>query len=175
MSAAAGGPPAVVVGVTGHRHFGDDPRAPWYVHAECVRILDRLRELARYRGAHLEACSALAAGADQLFAQAAVGLGIPLVAVVPFDDYPLDFEGEDRARYEALLALCDRVHRLPRKRRSEEGYLAAGKWIADRADYLVAVWNGLPAAGKGGTGDIVRYASTRRCIVLRIDPAALPS
>jgi hypothetical protein len=174
MSPAAGGPPAVVVGVTGHRHLGDDPRAPWFVHAECVRILDRLRELARFRGAGVEACSSLAVGADQLFAQAAVGLGIPLVAVIPFDDYPLDFEGEDLARYGALLAASARVHRLPRKRRSQEGYLAAGQWIADRADYLVAVWNGLPAAGKGGTGDIVRYARGKRCRVLRIDPTAPP-
>ena len=46
--------PAVLrVGVTGHRKLGADPRVGWHVHAECVRILDRLQQLARYRSAGL--------------------------------------------------------------------------------------------------------------------------
>src|SRR4051794_1928989 len=93
-------PPVVAVGVTGHRHLGDDPRTPWFVLAECVRILDRLRDVAVIGEAKVVAYSALAIGADQLFAQAALGLGLSLVGVLPFADYPEDFSPEERPAFE---------------------------------------------------------------------------
>ncbi|MBX2799455.1 MAG: hypothetical protein KTR31_17400 [Myxococcales bacterium] len=158
------------VGVTGHRKLGADPRVARKVHAQCVHILSTWQALSPYAGP-VQAVSALAIGADQLFAEAALGLQIPLVGVIPFDDYPEDFEGPDRARFEELVDLCDRVERLPRKRRTNRAYLAAGHWVVDHVDHLVAVWNGAPAAGVGGTGDVVAYAQKRRCPVLRIDPA----
>ena len=40
--------------------------------------------------------------------------------------------------------------------------LAAGRAVADRADVTIAIWDGHPAAGKGGTGDIVGYLRERR-------------
>jgi hypothetical protein len=162
----------VGVGVTGHRHLGDDPRTPYIVHAQCVRLLDRLQDLARYRGATLTAYSALAVGADQLFAEAAVGLGIPLVGVIPFESYPADFEGDERRRFETLLGLCRDVHRLAAKQRSDRAYLKGGLWVVNQVEYLIAVWNGLPAAGLGGTGDVVAYAEKKGRTVLRIDPNA---
>jgi hypothetical protein len=167
--------PVLPVGVTGHRKLGDDPCQRWYVHAQCVRILDRLQALAAFRSAEVVAYTSLAVGADQLFAQAALGLGMPVVAVLPFVDYSNDFDGEDRAAFEALLQRCRDVRQLDRKRRSNQAYLDAGLWIVDEVEYLVAVWNGLPAAGKGGTADVVAYAVKKRCPVLRIDPAAAPA
>jgi hypothetical protein len=163
--------PVLRVGVTGHRHLGDDPGVAWFVHARCALLLDRLQGLARLAHRRVCAYSALAIGADQLFAQAALGLGIPLVGVIPFEDYPLDFPGADRDTYEALLARCVKVQQLPNKRRSEKAYFDAGKWVANQVEYLVAVWNGLPAAGLGGTGDVVAYAEKKKRIVLRINPA----
>jgi hypothetical protein len=164
-------PPAEVwgVGVTGHRKLGSDPRTPLVVHARCVRILERLEELARQSRAGLRAYSALAIGADMLFAQAAVGLGIPLVGIIPFADYPNDFQGSDRAQFELLLGLCAEVRRLPGKKRSHQGYFRAGKVMVDRIDYLVAVWDGRPAAGVGGTGDVVAYAQSKKRPILHID------
>src|SRR5262245_50111872 len=115
-------PVVLRVGVTGHRKLGGDPRTAWYVQAQCVRILDRLRELARYQGGTVLAYSALAIGADQLFAHAALGLGMPLVGLIPFEDYPDDFEGDDRPRFERLVELCREVQRLPGKKRSNKAY-----------------------------------------------------
>jgi hypothetical protein len=163
--------PVLRVGVTGHRHLGDDPAVAWFVHARCAILLDRLQALARLSHGRICAYSALAVGADQLFAQAALGLGIPLVGVIPFVDYPQDFPGADRDTYEAILARCVKVQQLPNRRRSEKAYFDAGKWVANQVEYLVAVWNGLPAAGLGGTGDVVAYAERKKRVVLRIDPA----
>jgi hypothetical protein len=173
MASGDGKARAIGVGITGHRKLGPDSRVGWYVHAQCVRALGQLRSLAEMQQTAVVAYSALAIGADQLFAQAAVGLGIPLVGAIPFEGYADDFDGEDRRHFETLLSQCCRVHRLPNKRRSLRAYLDVGKWIVDQVDYLVAVWNGLPAQGKGGTGDIVAYAARRKRPVLRIDPAAV--
>lgn len=171
MSEKASAPQALKVGVSGHRKLGSDPRTAWRVHAECVRRLAMLQELAAAEERPVEAYSALAIGADQLFARAALGLGIPVVGVIPFADYPADFEGPDREAYETLKALCCRVHAMPHQRRTDRAYLEMGHWVVDQADYLVAVWNGLPAAGMGGTGDVVAYARRNGTPVLRIDPA----
>jgi hypothetical protein len=160
------------VGVTGHRKLGDDPRVAWFVHVECVRILDHLLDLARYRNAGVVAYSALAIGADTLFAQAALGLGLPLVGILPFEEYPADFEGVDRKQFETLLGLCSEVQRLPLKRRSNRAYEQGGLRMVDQVEHVVAVWNGLPAAGRGGTGDIVKYAEKKQRCVWRIDPGA---
>lgn len=174
MTVQAVGPATIRVGVTGHRKLGPDPRTGWYVHVQCVRILIRLQELACWQEARLVAYSALAEGADQLFAQAALGLGIPLVGVIPFKDYADDFTGEERDQFGALLDQCQEVHRLPLKRRSNQAYLVAGQWVVDQAEYVMAVWDGRPAAGKGGTGDVVAYAQEKGRAVLRIDPGAAP-
>jgi hypothetical protein len=160
---------ALRVGVTGHRNLGLDPTAAWTVHAQCVRILDRLRGVAELGKAGVVAYTALAVGADQLFGRAAVGLGIPLVGVVPFESYAADFVGPEREDYEALLLRCHLVHRLPHKRRSNKAYMDAGRWLVDQTTHLVAVWDGLPAAGLGGTGDVVAYAERKGRTVLRID------
>jgi len=170
MRSATSDSAVIRVGVTGHRKLGDDPAARWRVHAECVRALTRLEDVARLERAAVEAYSALAVGADQLFAKAALGLGIPLVGVIPFEDYPNDFKGADRDQFETLLARCRHVHRLPAKRRSDRAYLKAGLWIVDHVDFLVAAWDGKPAARVGGTGDVVAYAQGKSRPVFHIDP-----
>jgi hypothetical protein len=163
---------ALGVGVTGHRKLGADPLVSWYVFAQCVRLLDRLQALAQIRQAEVVAYSALAVGADQLFAQAALGLGIPLVGVIPFDNYPADFDGADRDHFDDLVRRCREVERLPYKGRSNRAYFEAGKWVVKAADYLVAVWDGRPAAALGGTADVVVYAEKKGRTVFRIDPTA---
>jgi hypothetical protein len=69
-----------------------------------------------------------------------------------------------RLFYSALLS--NRTHRvspvneLPYPTPTEAAYFAAGKLIVNRCDLLLAVWDGQPAGGLGGTGDIVGYART---------------
>ena len=36
--------------------------------------------------------------------------------------------------------------------------MAAGRLLVERSDRLIAVWDGLPARGPGGTADVVAYA-----------------
>lgn len=158
------------VGVTGHRRLGTDPRSAWRVWAECAALLDRLREIARGQGKPLVAWSALAVGADTLFARAAVGLGIPLRGVIPFHDYPDDFQGDERRQFDEILGMCEHVDRLPARKKSDQAYLKAGLWVVDHSDVVIAVWDGRPAAGTGGTGDVADYAVRKGKLLLRVDP-----
>jgi hypothetical protein len=52
-----------------------------------------------------------------------------------------------------------------------DAYLEAGVRTVDECDLLLAVWNGEPAAGRGGTGEIVAYARTQEKPVWCIDSA----
>ena len=43
----------------------------------------------------------------------------------------------------------------------EAAYAAAGLAVLDRCDLLIALWDGMPARGPGGTGDQVAEARAR--------------
>jgi len=122
--------------------------------------------------------SALASGPDQWTAHDAATLGFELQCVLPFarDEYRQDFgggsdrAGQPEAEYLRLLGLASAVFELDgRVVRSERGerlpdgrsYQAAGRAILRQSDLLVALWDGRPAQGTGGTGEIVDEAVGR--------------
>lgn len=117
------------------------------------------------------AWSMLAEGADRLVANAALHRGMSIAAVLPFDDYELDFKGASRKEFANQLTQCIEVIRLSRPR-SPSGYLQAGKEIVDRARVLIAVWDGTRVEGTGGTAQIVSYAHKKGLEVIRVDPTA---
>ncbi|WP_328539574.1 hypothetical protein [Streptomyces sp. NBC_00344] len=138
------------IGVTGHRSI--PPEA--FVH-----VRDALRTLLCGHMDSMEALSSLAAGADQLFAGIALECGAELTAVIPSGDYELGFDDEDElAGYRWLRSRATQEIRMGFTHSTDEAYFAAGAYIADNCDRLVAVWDGRPARGRGGTGDIVSYA-----------------
>jgi hypothetical protein len=141
------------IGITGHRSI-PGPALPSIRSA----LREQLSTHVAPDGA-LEALSCLAAGADQLFAGIALDQGVPVTAVIPGMDYEAHLGDADvRAAYRRLLGSCTARVELPVERTHEEAYYAAGRWIVDHADRLVAVWDGRPARGLGGTGDVVAYA-----------------
>lgn len=73
-------------------------------------------------------------------------------------------------RFRALLARAERVETLGHPEPTEDAFFHAGRRVADLAEVLVAVWDGEPARGLGGTGDVVDYARTTGCEVVIIWP-----
>ena len=59
---------------------------------------------------------------------------------------------------------------LEKRQSKQESYLEASKKVVDAADLLLAVWDGKPAKGLGGTADIVRYARQELKQVIHVDP-----
>jgi hypothetical protein len=103
-------------------------------------------------------CS-LAVGADQIFAHVLLASGGRLHAVIPCRGYAGTFADEaGRQEFERLRAAAHEVTELPFPEPSEEAFMAAGRTVADRCDLLLAVWDGQPAAGLGGTADVVSHA-----------------
>jgi hypothetical protein len=117
-----------------------------------------------------QAFSSLAAGTDQLFAEAALHLSIPVTAVIPLEHYEQFFEGAALTDYVRLLALCDRLTLKGPTDDPDKAFFAAGTFIVDSCDLLFAVWDGEPAEGFGGTADIVDYARRVHRRVLHINP-----
>jgi hypothetical protein len=53
---------------------------------------------------------------------------------------------------------------------TEEAHMDAGKVVVDRSSVLLAVWDGQPSRGLGGTADVVAYARQRGVPVTVIWP-----
>ncbi|WP_163550512.1 hypothetical protein, partial [Candidatus Frankia nodulisporulans] len=116
----------------------------------------------------------LAAGADQLFARLVLTAGGGLRVIVPCRDYARTFTTPgDLAGYHELLGLAEHTRELDFPAPTEEAFFAAGRAVADDADRLLAVWDGLPARGLGGTADVVAYAGRLGTPVTVIWPTGL--
>lgn len=138
------------LGVTGHQTL---PRGARDFVPAAIRNL--LREVEP----PLDVITSLAAGADQLVASELLRTGGRLHVIVPSRDYERTFAAEDDlAAFRSLLGTAHAVTRLDYAEPSEEAFVAAGKSVVDNCEMLIAVWDGKPARGLGGTADVVRYA-----------------
>jgi hypothetical protein len=149
-----------VVGCTGHQNIPEE--ALPYVR-EAIRA-----ELRRLDSVALVGVCSLAAGADQLFAEAVLDSGGTLEVVIPSSDYEKTFDPNGVAEYRRLLIRATKTTTLDWPAPSEEAFLDAGQHVADSADVVIAIWDGRDARGKGGTADIVRYAQQhgKRTVVI---------
>jgi hypothetical protein len=135
------------LGITGHQSVPASARS--LLH----RVLDELITSSSV------GVSSLAAGADQEFARAVLRAGGSLITVIPARDYSMTFSNAaDLATYRELLAASDQLIQLSYERSSEKAFMAAGRRVVDECELLIAVWDGEPAHGLGGTGDVVEYA-----------------
>jgi len=151
------------IGFSGHQQLGDESTVS-FVASHLRDLLIAYREQVRQSGRDLLVYSALALGADQLFVNIALELGISVEAVIPCASYEEIFtSSESISEYHRLLNSCQRVYRLPNQDCSDDAFLAAGQWIVDNSDVVILAWNGYPAGGRGGTADIATYARFSGC------------
>ncbi|MDX2185366.1 MAG: hypothetical protein SFV32_00395 [Opitutaceae bacterium] len=155
MSASmkAGLPQFHVVGFTGHRSLP----APEAVAGAIRSLLSDLR--AQGQGEWI-AMASIAAGADRVFVEESLAAGLGWEAVLPLPeiDFERDFSPEEWRLVKTLLNRAELIETVHENGTREEGYLSAGLHVVNGCDVLVAVWDGLPARGTGGTAEIVAYA-----------------
>jgi uncharacterized phage-like protein YoqJ len=119
--------------------------------------------LARVAGEFLAACRpdrvivGMAQGWDTAVAVAAVRLGIPFVAAVPFKGQESTWSLTARKRYENLLECADEVVIVSPGGFSNAKMQTRNEWMVDRAALVVAMWNGT----RGGTANCLDYAAAR--------------
>ena len=136
-----------VVAVTGHRKLRHPGRVREAIEVELGKLAPPLVGI-----------TALAAGADQLFAEAVLARGGQLEVVLPGRDYLESLDVPTRLRLERLLVEAEDVTELDFDEVGQDAYVAAGHVMLERCDVLFAVWDGGVSRGRGGTADIVRRA-----------------
>lgn len=140
----------IIFGVTGHSNITD-------ATSELVR--EEIVALLRAKDDDFTGMTCLARGADQAFADAVLEVGGLLSVVVPAHDY-FDHISDAGAliRCRAFLAAAASKVTMDRETSGPEAYLDASRYLISQCDHLVAVWDGSPPTGGGGTADAVEYA-----------------
>lgn|SRR5487761_104042 len=151
------------VGITGHQQLDDPGAWPWV--ATVLRA-----ELAKVQPP-LIGVTSLAVGADQLLARLVLERGGTIHAVLPFANIERSFSPEHLRAYRQLIKQAT-VEVLDTPGTDEDAYLAAGRRVVDLSDIVLAVWDGQPAKGKGGTADVVAYTIGRGVPLIHIDPVS---
>ncbi len=163
------------VGVTGHRSLAE-PQALERRVEDALQRLDRRFASAGLPWPELTVASALAEGADRLVARVVLRRpGAQLLAVLPLprDDYRADFtDAASGQEFDDLLGRADHVLLVPPAPSRDEAYAAAGRTVLAQCDVLIALWDGLPARGLGGTAELVvaARALATPLIWIRTDP-----
>ncbi|MFI5617512.1 hypothetical protein [Streptomyces sp. NPDC051567] len=140
-----------VIAVTGHMDLAEES-VP--VVREALAAL-----LGPYTEEGLTGVSCIAKGADALFADAVLSLGGRLVVVVPSQDYrEAKVKPGHAAEFDRLRQAAAEVVVMPYAEADRAAYEAANSELLRRADRLVAVWDGQPSSGRGGTADTVAQA-----------------
>ncbi len=157
-----------VVGFSGHRTVAN----PAGVAKAIVSVLESLRKEAS--GEWL-ALSSVADGSDQMFVAQARSLGMSWHAILPLPkaDFEKDFSSADWPAVETMLATAEHINVITENGTREDAYLDCGLETVNGADVLLAVWDGQPARGKGGTAEVVAYAESIGKPLVVIDATTL--
>jgi hypothetical protein len=143
---------------------------------------DEWRKVDRHPLVRLAVVSQLALGADRLVVRevldeaASRGEEARLEVILPMHrhSYALaqGFSAEDRREFDALLNLA--VWTCEPKRGGEpvgeNPYRAAGRQMLERCDVLIALWDGEPSRGPGGTAETLLEAAWHGCPCIWIKP-----
>jgi hypothetical protein len=150
------------IGVTGHRQL---PAGIDWRERVCEALGLVEEKLAPAGGTPLAwlVISSLAEGADRLVARTVLDrrpgslLEVPLP--LPPAEYQTDFKsGDSKADFADLYGQASLITRAPRFESRASAYEWAGLAMVGRSDIVIALWDGQPSRGVGGTADIVGLA-----------------
>jgi hypothetical protein len=147
-------PEVLSVGFTGHRTLRDEAR--------CRRsIADVLAEL---KSSHELLCgvASVAAGGDLLFCESCLATDIPLRVLLPLpaQEFRNDFDAGTWERAELVIDRALSVEVVAHGGLREEHYYECGLETVQQSQLVIALWDGEPARGFGGTAQIVSFAQS---------------
>ncbi|UED86429.1 hypothetical protein [Streptomyces profundus] len=138
------------VGITGHRGLPRDVAS---------RVREALAvELARFAPDELTGVSCIADGPDAWFARAVLDRGGRIEVVIPAAAYREGLPMWHHAEYDGLLTAATEVHRTGLADSDSQAHMVGSEILVGLVDALIAVWDGEPARGYGGTADVVAHA-----------------
>jgi hypothetical protein len=152
----------LILGVTGHRDLRpeDLPELKPQIQKVLGEIHKQWSEPGGEGAAPIYLLSGMAEGADQLAAEAALEMGIKVIAVLPMplEEYETDFpQKEGKLQLRVLLSRASGIVTMARTgEKRETQYEAAGTYISRNSSLLIALWDGIHINKIGGTSHVVR-------------------
>jgi len=166
------------IGVTGHRAITDQEsiarKVKEILRSKIYELLENEISQEETPALTLTIVTPLAEGADRLIAKEVLKFPESDIEVVlPFakDDYMQDFETEQsRQEFEELYRKSQKpivlknnlsagaLSTIERTEARNKAYEDVGRYVVTHCDVLIALWDGRPSRGRGGTAEIVAYA-----------------
>src|SRR4029079_1373988 len=135
-------------------------------------LLERERDCFAPGPPRLRFVSPVADGADQIAAEVALDLGWELYAILPFERsaYRESLASDDaRKRFDELLDRSVSLLELPGDPTDGlDADVMTGRATVAHCDILIAVWDGRPPRGRGGTGEVVQFALSRGTAIIHV-------
>ena len=156
-------PATLAIGFTGHRKLPDEARCRQAIR----RVLLEWR--AKTPGVIYGVASA-AAGADLLFAETCLELNLPIriFLPVPKEKFREDFDELSWERAESVFKKALSVEVTGAGEKLTERYYECGIETVQQSQLLLALWDGEPSQGLGGTADMVHFAKEQERPVIWI-------
>ena len=149
-------PLVVSIGFTGHRHLPDESKS-----RAC--ILKFLQDFKSKTNKIVYGVSSAAAGGDLLFAESCIQIGLPIRILLPTpkEQFREDFDAPSWARAESVMQRAISVEVIGYGQTKEERYYECGAETVEQSEILLALWDGKPSQGLGGTEEIFTYAKNQ--------------
>ena len=152
----------MIAGITGHQNIGNEDIINW--------VKNEMKKIIKNRDIQVGYTS-LAVGADQLFAKMLLEEDLSYYVIIPCKNYKKTFTNKnDLDLFKYYLGEATDKEVLNFDEPSERAYYIAGIKMLKKIDILIAVWDGEPARGLGGTGDIVEKAINMNLPIIHINP-----
>jgi hypothetical protein len=143
----------IQIGITGHR----DLKKVCVTHYR--KELETLLKALKKEHTSVILYSALADGADRLIVEVAIALNIDYIVVLPMEKvvYCQDFSQSSLKKFEYFLNNALAVKEMPLLENRDAQYEIAGRYISDKSNILISLWDGCHTYLQGGTSEIVKY------------------
>jgi hypothetical protein len=159
-------PVALAIGFTGHRKLPDEAKCRAAIRKVLLEWIEKVPGV-------VYGVTSVAAGGDLLFAETCIELNLPIRVFLPLpkEQFRDDFDEPAWARAECVFQKALSVEVTGASEKLTERYYECGIETVQESQLLVALWDGEPSQGLGGTADMVHFAKEQGRPVIWIHSA----
>lgn len=159
-------PVALAIGFTGHRKLPDEAMCRDAIRKVLLEWIEKVPGV-------VYGVTSAAAGGDLLFAETCIELNLPIRVFLPLpkEQFRDDFDEPSWARAECVFQKALSVEVTGAGEKLTERYYECGIETVQESQLLIALWDGKPSQGLGGTADMVHFAKEQGLPVIWIHSA----